>query len=1233
MDFLRRIRLPILAAVCLLAPAGSAFGQAVYGSIFGTVTDATGAVIPGATIIITDEGKGTSVTLTSNESGEFTGEHLIPDLYDVKVTAPNFQAYETKGLTLLADTALKIEASLKIGDAGQTIEVSADSIPLLKTDRADVSTTFEARQIEDLPIGDRNFTNLQLLLPGAQQLGWAHAADENPQGSKQIDVDGQAFGGVAFQLDGTDNQDPILGIIVINPNIDSLSESKITTQNFDAEFGKAVSSVMTAQTKSGSNSFHGSAFDYRESAANLARDPFTQSKAAGVPGALKNQFGGSLGGPILRDKAFFFVDYQGVRQKVGTSALQTVPTAQVITSCLSGTGCDFSQYPVQIYNNQPATLTTPAGNGAPFPNNLIPDNLVSPQAKALLKILQPYAPNNSSDASFPGLRNNYSGNGTGLFNSDQYDIRGDYQVSPNTHAFGRFSRFTDTLTGGTLFGPAGGNGFGLGNYGGNSTGANDSVAAGVDIAINSKLLTDIRAGYYKYHIIDAKYDQSVDFATSLGIPGENLGGLTGGAPSFEIAEVGSTGNISTAGDSQGQGPQYGAGLNVDHCNCPLNEDEDQFQLVNNWTKTIGNHSVKFGVDLRYARNLRVPSDNDRTGVNQFGTGPTSDPALKQPGGLGFATFVLGDVTAYNRYASQSTNAKEFQKRDFFYAQDTWRASQKLTLNLGLRYELYFPESVNAQGAGSVENPSTGYFQVAGYGNLGSDMGYKKTGNPYNPRIGAAYQLNDKMVIRAGYGRSFDLGVFGSLFGHVATQDLPVLVNQQLSTTTGQTGDVFALANGPAAPYFNAVPSNGLLPAPGYEVSPKSRPITMRLPTIDAWNFSVQQSITPTLSLTMAYVGNKGTHTLSAGDGNNTNPNEAAITLPAQYSLSGTQLHYDPNGGNCLPAGPNCTPSGLAGGAKVGTLVNAGGGTSNTTLLQRYYGGNLPACSDPVYTAQAATYTAAVGGANPLAGLPAGSCGWSNSIGFYGDDQDSHYNALQISVAKTLTHGYSLNANYAWQRAYDWNPSYATWDRSAVKGRNGAIREQQVIVYGLFELPFGRNHLILPKANTLVNEIIGGWQFSPVFTYSGGAPFTLSYGECNSSIPGDAPCYVNGDPKSLKKHVTGFPGSPTGLSFYDKVTLGGIFTAPGLDQIGDSGRDSAFGPHYFNGDLSLQKNFPVWESVVAQFRADAFNGFNHINFNTPNGNIEQGGSITNGPGPSGTQLPSPRQLQLSVRVQF
>ena len=1229
--------LPLAAVLALGAQPGH--GQAVYGSIFGTVTDTTGAVIPNATVTVLDTAKGTSTTVQSNASGDFSADHLIPDEYEVKVTATGFSGFDQTGIRVFADTSVKVSANMNIGSTGQTVQVNADQVPQLKTDRADVATIFNAQEIVDLPIPDRNFTNLQLLLPGAQLLGWSHAASENPQGSKQIEVDGQAFAGVAFQLDGTDNQDPILGIIVVNPNADSLSETKITTQNFDAEFGKAVSSVVTAQTKSGTNSFHGSLFDYRQSNANLARNPFTQPKGAFFPGGLKNQFGGSIGGPILKDKFFFFGDYQGVRQKVGVANQQTVPSAHLVSTCLgkslanNGTaGCDFSEYatavglqngltPAQAANFQ---LIYQPNSSTPYAGNVIPAAQVSPQAMGLFSLLEPYTPNTVNSGPLGALVQNYSKGGQGGFNSNQWDVRLDGQISGKTHAFARFSRFTDTLTGTTLFGTAGGSGFGLGGYGGTSVGANDSTAAGVDIALNSTLVTDVRAGYFRYGINTSKYDQATPFATQLGIPGLNTAqAITSGAPGFIIAETGAFGgpNVGTAA-----GPQYGSGLNINRCNCPLVEHEDQYQIANNWTKTLGNHSVKFGADLRYARNLRVPSDNNRSGLLSFGTGPTSGG--NGNAGLGFATFALGDVTTLQRYVSTTTNAKEFQKRAFFYAQDTWRATQKLTLNLGLRYEFYFPETVNSRANGALLNLSTGYLQVAGTGAYGTNMAQHTAPNTYNPRIGIAYQATPQTVIRAGYGRSFDIGVFGSIFGHSATQNLPVLANQSLTAPGGDnatdTNFAFNLAQGPAAQTFPTIPSNGNLPSPGYSVNARSRPVTLRLPTLDAWNLSVQQSLSPTFSFTISYVANKGTHTFGDASGNTLNPNEAAIVLPASNSVTGNQLHYDPSVDAATVSPSQGNVAGIA----------ADGGTKNQNYLRRYYGTKLPACADPAYAANAAATAAASGTANPLAGLPAGVCGWTQDQTYFGDNLDTHYNALQVTLTKTLAHGVSLNANYAWQQSISEGTGYATWDKKVNRGRDSALRQQQIIVYGLVQLPFGRNKQFLNHSNAIINQAVSGWEINPVINYSSGLPYSLTSNQSNQWLPGSAPGYLNGTARIFKPHVTGFPGGSgaSALQWYAPFQAGqnGLYQ-PGLDQVGNVGRDSFFGPHFFNTDLSVQKNFPIRERVQLQLRADGFNAFNHINWGTPNGTIQSGGQITQGPFPGNSA--NPRQLQFSGRVQF
>ncbi len=405
----RAVAVLVLCFLCLLV-SSPAFAQAVFGSVFGTVTDPQGAAVPGATVTVTDVTKGTSDTVQTNESGNYSVTHLIPDVYSVTVEAKGFKKFEQKSVPVSADAAARLDAQIQLGSESQTVEVTGEA-PQLQTDRADVAVTFNQTYVEDLPVLNRNFTTFELMSPGTQKLvGWSHAATENPQGSQQIFVNGQHFSGTNYQLDGTDNQDPILGIIVVNPNLDAVTETKIALQNYDAEMGKAVAGFVTAQTKSGSNEIHGSAFYFRRSDANQARDPFTQypgSNANGpaVPSARWQQFGGSVGGPIIKNKLFFFGDFQGTRQVVGTTNQLTVPTAQASSSCIAALGnaaanCDLSQYLSigQAYN--PASSPALDGSGrTPFVNNQIPGNLLSPQAIALLKLFP--QPTNGN------IKNNY----------------------------------------------------------------------------------------------------------------------------------------------------------------------------------------------------------------------------------------------------------------------------------------------------------------------------------------------------------------------------------------------------------------------------------------------------------------------------------------------------------------------------------------------------------------------------------------------------------------------------------------------------------------------------------------------------------------------------------------------------------------------------------------------------------------------------------------------------------
>src|SRR5882724_1433747 len=603
----------ICLAVLLLAVSvftmQSASAQAVYGSILGTVTDAQGAVVPGAKVTVTSVRKGTVETATSNESGNYSVTHLIPDTYTIRVEATGFKTSETKDVLVSADAGSHVDGTMSVGQVNETVEVTAEA-PQLKTDRADVSTTFNEKYVGDLPILNRNFTTLQLIAPGSQKMtGWSHAATENPQGGQQIFTQGQHFSGTAFELDGTDNQDPILGIIVVNPNLDAVTEAKIALQNYDAEFGKAVSSVVTAQTKSGSNDIHGSGFYFRRSDAQEARNPFTQSPnqadpvtGRDLPRSRWQQFGGTIGGKIIKDKLFFFGDYQGTRQTNGVSGVFTLPTALVRSTCNPATNttgfCDLSEYLSAGINGGgqafDPTIGNPlngSGRSAFGPQtgcsgNCIPIGMISPAAAAVLAALP--APGNTSTL------NNFTGSGSGPFSQNSFDTRIDYAASQSVSVFGRFSLDYFKLSGTGVFGQLQGPGNGLLGLAGSSITHNYSLATGFTKTFNTTLLTEFRFGYFKYNPQTQKPDGGTPM-TAFGIPGANTSDpKTAGLGAFILGGDAISGE-SGAPNQGNQGlviSSFGDGLGIARCNCPLTESEQQVQFVTNWTKMRGNHQFK-----------------------------------------------------------------------------------------------------------------------------------------------------------------------------------------------------------------------------------------------------------------------------------------------------------------------------------------------------------------------------------------------------------------------------------------------------------------------------------------------------------------------------------------------------------------------------------------------------------------------------------------------------------------
>jgi len=1126
------------------------FGQAVYGSIVGSVTDSTNASIPHAKVTVRDVNKGISFTTQTNETGNYAQTHLIVGVYEVRVEAQGFDTSVQQNVNVEVDATTQVNAQLHPGKVGETVSVTAEA-PLLKTERSDVSDTMTQKAVAELPVFSRDVSRLYFLVPGVQATGTT-AASEQPQDIYRPSIGGQYWGGISFQLDGTDNRESVLGEPVITPNLDAVSELKITTTAYDAEFGQASQAVISAQTKSGSNQLHGGGFWYRRDQHGAARDPFAQSQpivgtnGAFLPPTLWNQYGGSLGGPIQKDKTFFFGDYQGTAQKNGGSLLTRVPTAAERAGDLSDLGTAIFNPCIGTNCNVDPSLRQQ------FTNAVIPTSLLSPQSLALLKFIP--LPNIPTAT---GANPNYAASGAGIVNWNGFDARVDRYQTEKLHMFGRYSYLQVTQTNPGAFGlEAGGPTYSTTAFSGAAALRDQSLSYGADYVIRPNWLTDFRFGFFRYRVFVNPNGLGTSPAKDAGAPGLNLDNFyTSGMPAFYLQGTG--------------GFNFGYALNVNACNCPLNEQENEFQWVSNTTHSFGNHSVKFGVDVRFQQNLRVPSDSHRSGEITFSATTTEGP---NGAGLGLATFLLGDVSSFGRYVSNSTDAAERQKRLFSYVQDTWRITPKLTVNYGLRWEIYFPQYVNHKDAGGFQSLKTGEVLITGENGIGLNGNVNTALTHFAPRIGISYQLDPKTVIRTGYGRSYDVGVFGVSFGHNVTQNVPVLANQSLNPANPWL-PVFTLNQGPTSldpttilstqpkgPSGNPILPNGIAP----NVLPLTSDNQMRLPTVDAWNFTIEHQFTPSVVFSVAYVGNKGYH-VTAG-GTNYNINQPAIN---------------------------------------------GFGVLNTNQRRLYY--NL--------------------------------FGWTQSIKYFADDSSVKFNSLQVRGEKRFTSGLMFQGNFTWASAFDFANDYFLWNHNIDYGRENGVRRFVFNFNSVYELPFGRNKRFFKNASKAEDLIAGGWQLSGIAVWESGYPFTPGYLDCGKDED-TGPCRANlvgspsfSDPNRNQWYAIAPPGtSGTGCIATSASTAElnangctrGIWSRPAAGTFGNVARNSFFGPHFFNADLSLSKNFHFTERWSAQFRAELFNGFNHVNLGQPNGTVD---SPTAGKITGLASLSQMRKWQLGLRFNF
>ena len=1139
----------VLGLVLLFSAPATALGQAVYGSISGTVTDSNGAAVPRAKVTITDTGKGINFVTATNDDGNYTQGHLIVGIYEVRVENTGFDTYVQRNVSVEVDAVTQVNARLNIGKVGEVVNVTGEA-PLLKTERSDVSDTITQKAVQELPVFGRDLNRLYFLVPGVQASGTT-AASEQPHALFRPNIGGQYWGGISFLLDGTDNRESVLGEPVITPNLDSLSELKITTAAYDAEFGQASQALISAQTKSGSNKIHGSAFEFRRSGAGAARDPFAQSIPLRgttnkfIPPTLWNQFGGSLGGPIQKDKTFVFGDYQGQRQKNGGSLTTRVPTAAERAGDLSALNTPLFDPCIG------ANCNVAPAQRQQFTGGIIPTARLSSQALNLLKLIPlPNIPGAT------GAAPNYSASGFGILNSDSFNVRVDRYQSEKLHMFGRYSFMRYDLGAPGAFGElAGGPSFSA--FSGTSSLRNQSITYAADYVIRPNWLADFRFGFFRYRVFVNPNGLGTSPAKDAGIPGLNLDNYyTSGMPYFNVTGTG--------------GVAFGYSLGVNACNCPLNEQENEYQWVGNITHTFGNHSLKFGTDYRFAQNLRVPSDTHRSGELTFNPATTSGPS---GGGLGLASFLLGQVSSFGRYVSNSTDAAERQKRLFSYVQDTWRITPKLTVNYGLRHEIYFPQYVNGKDHGGFQNLATGEVLIAGENGIGLNGNVKTSFVHFAPRLGIAYEITPKTVIRTGYGRSYDVGVFGVSFGHNVTQNLPVLANQSLNPSQAYLA-VFTLAQGPSAVLDpstilaaqpkgatgNPLLPNGINP----NVLPLTKDNTMRLPVVDAWNLTLERQFYGGVVLSAAYVGNKGTHVTPGGT--NYNINQPSIVGFGTLNTNQRRLFFQKFGWT-----QNIKYFSDDGTTKYNALQLRGEKRfSNGLLFQGNY-----------------TWASAFD--------------FSNTYFFWDPSKDY---GRENGVRR---HAFNLNHIYEFPFG---------------KGRKF-----------LGSASRGVDHVVGGWQLSGVWFWGSGLPFTPAYTNFGSDADTgpnrpILVGDAKLSNPTRQAWYVTATPGTSGDGCVATT-TATPLLNANGCTRG-PWKRPAAGTFGTVARNSFFGPRFLNFDASLSKNFRITEGIKGQFRAELYNAFNHVNLGQPVATVDaaNAGQIT-----SIAALAQMRKWQLGLRLNF
>lgn len=806
-------RVMLAVVVC----SAGLFGQALSGTVVGTVTDSAGAVVPSAKVTLTNEGTRFTRTVESNQSGQYVAYSFPTGKITLTVEQPGFSKLIRSGVELTAADTLAVDLQLHVGSIQETVEVNAQAT-LLQTEDATVSSLMSNQQILEMPLNGRTFTQLIAIMPGTTATSPPMTAGTGGYGMRAntgVSINGSQTGNNSYLVDGMYDKGLWLNNLVIVPTIDSIQDARVQTSNYSAQYGASAGGVTVVQTKSGTNQYHGDVYEFLRNTDLNANTFF--NNASGIPrtATRRNEFGGTVGGPIRKDKTFFFADYQGIRLTQPTSSLSTIPSLAQVDMVKTG---NFSGLGTQIYNPY-TTVTNSDGTQArvPIPNNQIPAGMLDPAAAKLIGFLP--APTSATRTS------NYAFASALSQRIDQFDVRGDQNFGSADRLFLKYSYDNSrALSPGSIPAPAGA---AMGPFltGGATTSfKNWAAAANFTKVIGAHIVNETRIGAVRWNFGNIPTDTPFAPAAALGIPGINVSDNAGGLPGYTI----SGGGFATIGDSSTY-PEYSRTIT--------------YQYEDVLTAVKGSHTLKFGG--RYLR-------NDFNGYSAFPTRGTYDfngQFTRQIGSTtattALADFALGASDSINRASLSGVFGIRFYEFAAF-AEDSWRVNNKLTVNVGLRYEIQAPPY-------EVHNRWANFDTVAGKLLLAGQNSNSRTvrnldGNNFGPRAGIAYQIDPKTTLRSGFGVSYTEEFDG---GTELYKNLPFLVsNRYTYDVNGAPGLLISQGlPAPTAPALSDPAING--------GNPVAYPLNFQTPKILQGSFGIQREILPGVMLETSFVATRG----------------------------------------------------------------------------------------------------------------------------------------------------------------------------------------------------------------------------------------------------------------------------------------------------------------------------------------------------------------------------------------